>query len=106
MLKLHSPTEFPAAMLFSRKLFLAEILAFVLLISLSFLITPIGDLIGLSGNFVTRSTFYFLLTVVPAIAVIVLYAVMLLTGNVDASKSKINSDKMHRARNKNKKRKM
>lgn len=93
-------------MLFSRKLFLAEILAFVLLISLSFLITPIGDLIGLSGNFVTRSTFYFLLTVVPAIAVIVLYAVMLLTGNDDASKSKTNSDKMHRARNKNQKRKM
>lgn len=75
-------------LLFSRKIFIAEIEVFLLLIVLSFLITPMGDLLGLSGNFVARSTFYFLLTIVPAIAVVVLYAVMLSVEGDNAESSK------------------
>ena len=90
-------------MLFSRKLFVVEISALVLLIALSFLITPVGDLLALSGNFIAQNLFYFLLTVVPAIAVTVLYIVMLSMGDGDTSVSKTNSNKSRGAQSKKRK---
>ena len=63
--------------LFTRKIFLAEIILFVLLTTLSFLITPFGDFMGLKSGFVTITPFYFLLTIIPAFAFAVCYIVML-----------------------------
>ena len=65
--------------LFTRKIFLAEIIAFVTLAALSFLITSVGNFLGLESGFITITPFYFLLTVVPAFAFIVCYTVMLMT---------------------------
>ena len=65
--------------LFAQKIFLAEIIFFVLLTLFSFLITPIGNVIGLESGFVTVTPFYFLLTVAPALAFGVCYMVMLAT---------------------------
>ena len=65
--------------LFTRKIFVAEILVFVLITALSFIVTPIGDFIGLESGFVTMAPFYFLLTIVPAFAFAVCYIVMLAT---------------------------
>ena len=66
--------------LFTRKIFIAEIIAFVLFTALSFLITPMGNFLGLESGFVTMTPFYFLLTVVPAVAFAVCYTVMIATG--------------------------
>lgn len=66
--------------LFTRKIFIAEIIAFVLFTALSFLITPMGNFLGLESGFVTMTPFYFLLTVVPAAAFAVCYTVMIATG--------------------------
>ena len=74
--------------LFTKKIFLAEIIFFVLLTALSFLITPIGNLFGLESGFVTGSTFYFLLTVVPAIAFAVLYLLILMMPKNDVKNAK------------------
>ena len=63
--------------LFTRKIFLAEIISFVVLTALSFIVTPIGDFLGLESGFVTLTPFYFLLTIVPAIAFVVCYTIML-----------------------------
>ena len=62
--------------LFTRVIFLIEIATFVIFTALSFLITPVGDFIGLEVGFVTLTPFYFLLTVVPAFAFTVCYIVM------------------------------
>lgn len=70
--------------LFKKKLFLIEIIFFVLFTTLSFLITPLGNLFGLEVGFVTKTPFYFLLTVVPAIAFAVCYIVMLATSKNEA----------------------
>ncbi|MBO7303423.1 MAG: hypothetical protein J6U68_04475, partial [Clostridia bacterium] len=70
--------------LFKKKLFLIEIIFFVLFTALSFLITPLGNLFGLEVGFVTKTPFYFLLTVVPAIAFAVCYIVMLATSKNEA----------------------
>ena len=70
--------------LLKKKIFLAEIIFFVLLTTLSFLRTPLGNLFGLEIGFVTQNTFYFLLTVVPAIAFAVCYMVMLATTKNEA----------------------
>ena len=66
--------------LFTRRIFIAEIIAFVLFTALSFLITPMGNFLGLESGFVTMTPFYFLLTVVPAVAFAVCYTVMIATG--------------------------
>jgi hypothetical protein len=66
--------------LFTRRIFIAEIIAFVLFTALSFLITPMGNFLGLESGFVTMTPFYFLLTVVPAAAFSVCYTVMIATG--------------------------
>lgn len=66
--------------LFTRRIFIAEIIAFVLFTALSFLITPMGNFLGLESGFVTMTPFYFLLTVVPAAAFAVCYTVMIATG--------------------------
>ncbi|MBE6534462.1 MAG: hypothetical protein E7678_05805 [Ruminococcaceae bacterium] len=72
--------------LFTRKIFLAEIIIFVLITALSFLITPIGDFMGLESGFVTITPFYFLLTIVPAFAFAVCYIVMFATDNSNEKK--------------------
>lgn len=66
--------------LLTRRIFIAEIIAFVLFTALSFLITPMGNFLGLESGFVTMTPFYFLLTVVPAAAFAVCYTVMIATG--------------------------
>ena len=66
--------------LFTRKIFLIEIALFVLTTLLSFLITPMGDLLGLKSGFVTITPFYFLLTIIPAFAFVVCYIVMTASG--------------------------
>lgn len=65
--------------LFTRKIFLAEIIIFATLTILSFLITSVGNFLGLESGFVTITPFYFMLTIVPALAFIVCYTVMLMT---------------------------
>ena len=65
--------------LFTRNIFLVEIAAFILLTLFSFLITSVGNFLGLESGFVTMTPFYFLLTVVPAFAFAVCYTVMLAT---------------------------
>lgn len=65
--------------LFTRKIFVAEIITFVALTSLAFIVTPIGNALKLESGFVTITPFYFLLTIVPAVAFIVCYSVMLAT---------------------------
>ena len=75
--------------LFTRKIFIAEIVAFVILTAMSFLITPIGNFLGLESGFVTETPFYFLLTVVPAVAVAVCYTVMLAIDKDDQSKGSV-----------------
>lgn len=62
--------------LFTRKIFVAELLTFVLFTVLCFIVTPIGDLFGVELSFVTVTPFYFLLTLVPAAAFFVCYLVM------------------------------
>ena len=62
--------------LFTRKIFLMQIGTFVILTFLSFLITPIGDFLGLEVGFITLTPVYFLLTIVPAVAFTVCYVVM------------------------------
>ena len=64
--------------LFTRKIFLAEIITFVLITAISFL-TPLGDRIGLDGRIVVSTPFYFMLTIAPALAFLVCYVVMLAT---------------------------
>lgn len=59
--------------LFTRKIFLFEIIAFVVLTAVSLW----GDFLGLNGGIVTRTPFYFMLTVVPALAFIVCYISMI-----------------------------
>lgn len=66
--------------LLTRKIFISEIIAFVLFTALSFLITPMGNFLGLESGFVTMTPFYFLLTVVPAAAFAVCYTVMIAMG--------------------------
>lgn len=74
--------------LFTRFIFLIEICVFVVLTLLSFLITPVGDFFGLEVGFVTLTPFYFLLTVVPAVAFTVCYIVMhTINGEKGMSKS-------------------
>lgn len=63
--------------LFSRKIFVAELIVFFVLTALSFIVTPIGDFFGLESGFVTLTPFYFLITIVPAIAFVVCYTIML-----------------------------
>ena len=63
--------------LFTRNIFLVEIATFILLTLFSFLITSVGNFLGLESGFVTMTPFYFLLTVVPAFAFAVCYTVML-----------------------------
>ena len=74
--------------LFTRKIFIAEIIVFVLSTLMSFLVTPIGNFLGLESGFVTITPFYFMLTVVPAVAFAVCYIVMIAT---DKNKSKRDS---------------
>ena len=63
-----------------------EIAAFILLTLFSFLITSVGNFLGLESGFVTMTTFYFLLTVVPAFAFAVCYTVMLATDKSKGNK--------------------
>ena len=65
--------------LFTRQIFLAEIILFVVLTALSFLITAVGNFLGLESGFVTLTPFYFLLTIVSAVAFVVCYIVMVAT---------------------------
>ncbi len=73
--------------LFTRNIFLIEIAIFVLLTLFSFLITSVGNFLGLESGFVTMTPFYFLLTIVPAFAFAVCYTVMLATDKGKGSKS-------------------
>ena len=72
--------------LFTRNIFLVEIAAFILLTLFSFLITSVGNFLGLESGFVTMTPFYFLLTVVPAFAFAVCYTVMLATDKSKGNK--------------------
>ena len=72
--------------LFTRNIFLVEIAAFILLTLFSFLITSVGNFLGLESGFVTMTPFYFLLTVVPACAFAVCYTVMLATDKSKGNK--------------------
>ena len=62
--------------LFTRTIFVAEIVTFVLFTALCFVITPLGELFGVELAFVTTTPFYFLLAFVPAAAFLVCYIVM------------------------------
>ena len=83
--------------LFTRKIFIAEIIFFVIVTALSFIVMPIGNFFGLESGFVTRNTFYFLLTIVPAIAFTVCYAVMLMTSKNDVGDTKNGAKKAKKA---------
>ena len=72
--------------LFTRNIFLVEIAAFILLTLFSFLITSVGNFLGLESGFVTMTPFYFLLTVVPAFAFAVCYTVMIATDKSKGNK--------------------
>ena len=62
--------------LFTRYIYLLEIVVFVVITLLSFLITPMGDFLGIKSGFVTLTPFYFLLTIIPAVAFTLCYLVM------------------------------
>ena len=78
--------------LFARNIFIAEIVLFALLTTFSFLITPMGNFLGLESGFVTMTPFYFLLTIVPAAAFVVCYMVMIATDKDRANKDRANKD--------------
>ena len=77
--------------LFTRKIFLAEIISFVVLTAVSFIVTPIGDFLGLESGFITLTPFYFLLTIVPAIAFVVCYMIMLANEKDNSVRNRENS---------------
>lgn len=62
--------------LFTRKIFVAEIIAFLLFTALSFIITPMGDLFGVEIGLLTLTPFYFFLAFIPPVAFIICYVVM------------------------------
>ena len=66
--------------LLKRKAFLLELAIFAVLTTLCFIVDPIGDVFGLSSDFVVRSPFYFLLTIVPAFAFAMIYTIVRKSG--------------------------
>ena len=74
--------------LFTRRIFLAEIAAFVIITAVSL----IGGFLGLNSGFVTKSPFYFMLTVVPALAFVVCYVSMLATSQGSNNSAKHNRE--------------
>ena len=74
--------------LLKRKTFLLELCVFAAFLTLCFLFDPIGDVFALSGDFVVRSPFYFLLTLVPAFAFAVVYTVVRKSGKGDRGNGK------------------
>lgn len=72
--------------LFKRKILLLEIAIFLIVTTCSFIFVPIGDVFGIDGDFVVRSPFYFLLTIVPAVAFVV---VQLVTASMENPKQKV-----------------
>lgn len=53
--------------LLNRKFFFLEIAIFLIVTAAAFFFTPIGNLFGLTSDFIIRSPFYFMLSFVPAI---------------------------------------
>ena len=86
--------------LFARKIFLAEILLFVITTALSFLITPIGVFFGLESAFVIETPFYFLLTIVPAFAFAVCYIVMLAVDKNRGNKATVRTNNVQKGNKK------
>ena len=82
--------------LFTRRIFLAQIILFVVLTTFSFLITGMGAFMGLNSEFIIKTPFYFLLTIVPAFAFVVSYLVMFTIdkGNRKSSKGDKTTVKM------------
>lgn len=86
--------------LFARKIFLAEILLFVITTALSFLITPVGVFFGLESAFVIETPFYFLLTIVPSFAFAVCYIVMLAVDKNRENKATVRTNNVQKGNKK------
>ena len=62
--------------LLNRKFFFFEIAIFLIVTAAAFFFTPIGNLFGVTSDFIVRSPFYFVLSAVPAIVFAFLYIAM------------------------------
>ena len=82
--------------LLKRKTFLLEIVIFIAFTAVCFIVDPVGNVFGLNSDFVIRSPFYFVITVVPAVAFAIVYMILrhLTKSNAKAPKNVKNRNKM------------
>ncbi len=78
--------------LLNRKFFFLEIAIFLIISAMAFFFTPIGNLFGVTSDFIVRSPFYFVLSSVPAIIFAFLYIAMRSAEDSNRNVRRIESD--------------